>query len=216
MLHARAIFLAVFFLTLRVLAKQSTPVRAISESKYTTAHSLGDSYKFDPRDGWQTVNVTNLQYKYPRDASVSKPKSSKAIAPSNGLSVAVDSVKNVLKGLKLIGEPKPVTVTWYTGQDLQNPSCWANGKWAPTDDSFACALTMQGWTGRPKCFEFLELCNSPTKCVYVRVVDTCAGCQAGSKHVDLTQAAFKQLATLDEGLLKNVQLRTAASEPDDW
>lgn len=113
MLHARTIFLAVFFLTLRVLAKQSTPVRAISESRYTTAHSLGDNYKFDPRDGWQTVNVTNLQYKYPRDASVSKPESSKAITPSNGLSVAVNSVKNVLKGLKLIGEPKPVTVTWY-------------------------------------------------------------------------------------------------------
>jgi hypothetical protein len=114
MLHARAIFLAVLFLTLRVLAKQSTPVRAISESRYTTAHSLGDNYKFDPRDGWQTVNVTNLQYKYPRDAGVSKPKSSKAIAPSNGLrSVAVNSVKSVLKGLKLIGESKPVTVTWY-------------------------------------------------------------------------------------------------------
>lgn len=37
------------------------------ESRYARAHSLGDGYQFDPRDGWETVNVTNLQYKYRRE-----------------------------------------------------------------------------------------------------------------------------------------------------
>jgi hypothetical protein len=48
----------------------------------------------------------------------------------------------------------------------------------------------------------------------VRVVDTCAGCKKGSKHVDLTRGAFGQLADYDEGLL-HVQMRQA-TEPDGW
>jgi len=58
------------------------------------------------------------------------------------------------------------------------------------------------------------VCNTPKKCVFVRVVDTCAGCAAGSKHVDLTRAAFGQLADFDEGVLQ-VQLRPA-TEPHGW
>ena len=82
----------------------------------------------------------------------------------------------------------------YTGHDLLNPSCWANGDWAPTvrlppstdrcsvsssatqsdplshtlsstapkqDQSFACALTMEGWEDRPACFKFLERTSCP-------------------------------------------------------
>ena len=48
----------------------------------------------------------------------------------------------------------------------------------------------------------------------MRVVDTCAGCAAGSKHVDLTRAAFGALASFDEGTL-TVQLREA-TEPSGW
>lgn len=59
-----------------------------------------------------------------------------------------------------------------------------------------------------------SVCNSPKKCVYARVVDTCAGCAAGSKHVDLTRAAFGELASFDEGTL-SVQMRMA-TEPDTW
>ena len=100
------------------------------------------------------------------------------------------------------------------------------------DGSFAAALTLEGWTTKPKCFKFLEreltfpsmsarvrlisclVCNSPKKCVFVRVVDSCAGCAKGSKHVDLTQAAFKELADLDKGLL-TVQMREA-TDPNGW
>ncbi|KAF8192489.1 Non-catalytic module family EXPN protein [Pholiota molesta] len=193
------------------MAAQPSPARAISESKYTTAHSLGDEYKFDPRDGWETVNVTNLDYKYKRGSE----NDLNDRAGGKGVGAAISGlVKNIWKGLKGIGDKEAVTITWYTGHDLENPSCWANGKWAPTDASFAAALTQEGWTTRPKCFKFLELCSSPKKCVFVRVIDTCAGCAPGSKHVDLTRAAFGQLADFDTGVLK-VQLRMA-TEPDTW
>ncbi|KAA1466213.1 hypothetical protein DENSPDRAFT_830979 [Dentipellis sp. KUC8613] len=206
--------------------------RSVSELRYSTAHSLGDGYEFNVQDGWQTINITNLPYKYSnisrghggRAASHAdnlqrrskKPKESaddKAKSDSIGDTVK-ETVKNVFKGLKGLGKPEPVTITWYTGHDLQNPSCWSESDWAPTDSSFACALTLDGWQSKPQCFKFLELCNSPKKCVFVRVVDTCAGCAAGSKHVDLTRAAFGQLADFAEGVL-TVNMRMA-TEPDEW
>ena len=58
------------------------------------------------------------------------------------------------------------------------------------------------------------VCNTPKKCVFVRVVDSCAGCAKGSKHVDLTKAAFSALANLDEGLL-TVHMREATN-PVGW
>lgn len=98
------------------------------------------------------------------------------------------------------------------------------------DKSFACALTLAGWTTKPKCFSFLErtpvsglaqplltsvaVCNGHKKCIFVRVVDTCAGCKEGSKHVDLTKAAFSELADLDTGIL-TVKMRPA-TEPKVW
>ena len=95
------------------------------------------------------------------------------------------------------------------------------------------ALTAEGWETAPKCFKFLErkrgfvvlklcanlafvfkVCNGSTKCIFVRVVDSCAGCAPGSKHVDLTKSAFSQLASLDEGVL-NVQMRPC-TDPLSW
>ncbi|KAF8812345.1 hypothetical protein BYT27DRAFT_7273979 [Phlegmacium glaucopus] len=215
----------------------ASSVRAVSESKYTKAHSLGNNYSFDPRDGWQSINATNLQYKYRRqepdlDLTVdlrgdssdleSRTKKNnvhqaphKAPHKTGGLGQVITGVvADIWKGLKGFGKPEPVTITWYTGHDLEKPSCWANSVWAPTDESFTCALTMEGWMNRPKCFKFLELCHTPKKCVFVRVVDTCAGCAPGSKHVDLTRAAFGQLAKYDVGIL-TVQLRPA-TEPEGW
>ncbi|KAF6762714.1 Non-catalytic module family EXPN protein [Ephemerocybe angulata] len=205
---------------------RATIARAVSEtSRYHKAHSLGDDYQFDPRDGWQVANVTNLQYKYRRDQNSASPfaahrratrsKASKAGRPDKeGIGGALKGLVTALKGLVGIGKPERVTITWYTGHDLKNPSCWSNGKWAPTDNSFVAALTQHGWHDKPKCFKFVELCNTPKRCVFVRVVDTCAGCTANSKHVDLTKAAFGELASFDEGKL-NVQFRHA-TEPSEW
>ncbi|KAJ7283754.1 Non-catalytic module family EXPN protein [Mycena rebaudengoi] len=204
----------------------SSPGRAIAKTKYSTSHSLGDSYMFDPRDGWQSFNASNMLYKYRRDSKTNH-KTTKHKAAANhkeaskiaqkGTTLGVDvlkGVKDLFKGLVAIGSPEPVTATWYTGHDLQNPSCWSNTKWAPTDASFVCALTLQGWNSKPQCFKFLELCNTPKKCVFVRVVDTCAGCAVASHHVDLTRAPFGKLADFDTGVM-TVQSRVA-SEPDDW
>ncbi|KAG8895262.1 hypothetical protein FRC00_007688 [Tulasnella sp. 408] len=133
----------------------------------------------------------------------------------SGLSIDVaGDLGSTLDDLKGTGNPEDVIITWYTGQDLKNPSCWPQSKWAPTDESFACAVTLEGWDSKPDCFKFLELCNGSSKCIFVRVVDTCAGCKKGSKHVDLTKAAFSQLADLDTGKL-TVQMRMATT-PLDW
>ncbi|TRM68037.1 Non-catalytic module family EXPN protein [Schizophyllum amplum] len=221
-------------------ASAGSPSRAVLESRYTRPHSLGDDYVFDPRDGWETVNVTNLQYKYRRDSPMDD-----SLLSGNGSSVSeslfqelaardvvleskrklsdhitgvgkgiTGAVAKVIKTIQAIGKPEAVTITWYTGHDLENPSCWANGNWAPTDASFAAALTLQGWQNKPKCFKFLELCRGKNKCVFVRVVDTCAGCAAGSRHVDLTRAAFGTLADYDEGIA-TVQMR-GATDPEGW
>ncbi|KAF9055204.1 hypothetical protein BDZ89DRAFT_1003944 [Hymenopellis radicata] len=209
--------------------------RAASYAKYTTAHSLGDAYTFDARDGWTTVNATDLSYKYRRDHEIhtaletrhekydhkndyhkdkKKAKSRNKSKIVSAASSVGDLVKGVWNGLKGFGESEEVKITWYTGHDLENPSCWPNVNWAPTDQSFICALTLVGWETRPQCFKFLELCNGSRKCVFVRVVDSCAGCNPGSKHVDLTKAAFSQLADLDDGVL-NVKMRLA-TEPEVW
>lgn len=148
-------------------------------SRYTRAHSLGDNYQFNPRDGWQSVNVTNLQYKYSRslqdaededtddgddfdsselDKRASKKKhktkskakvkskakskiahksASKAASKSKAKSKVstskiTSSISKVVDSLKGIGKAEPVTITWYTGHDLENPSCWPKTDWAPS------------------------------------------------------------------------------------
>ncbi|KAL0582041.1 hypothetical protein V5O48_000099 [Marasmius crinis-equi] len=226
-------------------------------SYYSRPHSLGNSYVFQPRDGWTSVNATNLQYKYRRDveqtvearskkhkdskggtvhaqdakdakkdrddekkaATIKKSASKKTLKASNAISkLNTDSILKPVAGssgekFRATGEAESVTITWYTGQDLLRPSCWADEIWAPTDSSFVCAVTMEGWKDKPQCFKFLELCNGPEKCVFVRVVDTCAGCDKGSKHVDLTKSAFTALADLDQGRLNDIQMRPALELP---
>ncbi|KAJ7937152.1 RlpA-like double-psi beta-barrel-protein domain-containing protein-containing protein [Mycena leptocephala] len=187
--------------------------RAIAKSQYTKSHSLGDSYTFDLRDGWQTFNASNLQYKYRRE-STKKDKKKTSGESALALDKVIAVVKTAVKGMFGIGKQKPAIVTWYTGHDLLNPSCWSNTAWTPTDESFVCALTLKGWDDKPQCLKFLEVCNSPKKCVFVRVVDSCAGCAKNSKHVDLTRGAFSQLGSLDQGVLQ-VQWRLA-SDPAQW
>ncbi|QRV72847.1 hypothetical protein RhiJN_00861 [Ceratobasidium sp. AG-Ba] len=190
-------------------------------SAYSRSHFYGSSYGFSPRDGWGTVAVTDLPYKYDNATGTQTnppPRRQRAGAKrvvgevlGGTVSHALGATWNSVKGS---GKSQDVTITWYTGEDLANPSCWPESDWAPTDASFACALTLEGWTTKPSCFKFLELCNGPDKCIFVRVVDTCAGCKKGSKHVDLTKAAFAELADLDLGIL-TVQMRIA-SDPRMW
>ncbi|KAF8592774.1 hypothetical protein K439DRAFT_1643769 [Ramaria rubella] len=196
-------------------------------SHYAHAHSYSSVYTFHKRDGWETVPVSDLSYKYVKPQVVHnitpaydsrgkvERRSRAAKNQKDGSSAIGRTVQHVVDAtLKGIGKIEQVTITWYTGKDLKNPSCWNKAIWAPSDESFACALTLEGWINRPKCFQFLELCNGPDKCVFVRVVDTCAGCAKGSKHVDLTKAAFEALASLDQGTLQ-VNMRLATN-PKEW
>ena len=115
-----------------VLAAQSSSARAVFESKYTKAHSLGNNYSFDSRDGWQSINVTNLQYKYRREEGPDldltsdlrgnspslenrskKKKAHTAPHSTGGLGKAIAGVVgNIWKGLKGLGNPEPVIITW--------------------------------------------------------------------------------------------------------
>jgi hypothetical protein len=107
-------------------------LHAVSRSMYSRAHSLGDSYKFNPRDGWQHVNVTNLQYKYTpsyspnldqqsnslekRESSKSRNNQTKKQKHSGKGASIGGSIKHILgsvwNGLKAIGQPEPVIITW--------------------------------------------------------------------------------------------------------
>jgi hypothetical protein len=90
------------------LPSQRAPPTA-AELKYSRAHSLESGYNFDPRDGWQPVNISNLPYKYgPSPPKVHRP--TKSISKFKSI---LDPLTNALKGLKGIGKPEKVTITWW-------------------------------------------------------------------------------------------------------
>ena len=64
LLQVATVCLVVFSCSQNALAMDINAERMALERRYTTPHSLGDNYVFDARDGWQTVNTTNLLYKY--------------------------------------------------------------------------------------------------------------------------------------------------------
>jgi len=115
MLHFSNILIfisAVLSIASIVCADRGT-VRAASESRYSRTHSLGDSYKFDARDGWQTVNVTNLQYKYRRShdsASNTSFLQARSAGQSEPQPVLKDAVE---KTIKVIGSAIDVVITWW-------------------------------------------------------------------------------------------------------
>ncbi|KAF9653460.1 hypothetical protein BDM02DRAFT_3153258 [Thelephora ganbajun] len=189
---------------------------------YARAHSLETNYTFHESHGWESVAVSNPRFRRSLSGSdaTNTPEagllslaSKRAKKPSLA-DTLVHTINSAWNGLRGFGHSEKVKITWYTGQDLENPSCWAEPTWAPTDESFACALTLEGWVSKPSCFEFLELCNGPERCIFVRVVDSCQGCDPGSRHVDLTMAAFQALGDLDTGIM-HVNMRLA-SRPTQW
>ncbi|KAF8719140.1 hypothetical protein AX14_011401 [Amanita brunnescens Koide BX004] len=168
-----------------VIAGVSSKARALYKSRYTQTHSLGSSYTFDPRDGWQSVNVTNMARKYEKRNNTPQHSDVSQSGKTKPVSEHIASVfKSIFKLLKPHGPFQKGKTTWYTGNDLKNPSCWQQPSWSPTDDS---------WKNRPSCFAFLELCSHPEICVILRVVDTCTGCVPEDHQFDLTRRAFVML-----------------------
>jgi hypothetical protein len=111
-------------------AQHSSPAHAVADSRYTRPHSLKSGFEFTAQDGWETVNITNLSYKYRREdhsfpenvgegigisrrGSKSKNSgSSDSKVKSNVGSAIKGLAKDIVKGLKGIGKPEPVTITW--------------------------------------------------------------------------------------------------------
>jgi hypothetical protein len=91
-------------------AGKPTPANVSGVQKYTQSHSLGQNYTFDPRDAWQTVNVTNLQYKYQRVRKNHKHKGSHK--HRTGVGVALGALADVWAGLRGIGLFEDVKITW--------------------------------------------------------------------------------------------------------
>ena len=117
-----------------VVAATNPTTSLVNQSKYVKAHSLGENYQFDPRDGWQNINVTDLAYKYRHDkvtevggthSAMKREHTStkKPIKATFGLSETISGIiSGVFKGLKAIGKPQTVLITWYisSGAPLVN------------------------------------------------------------------------------------------------
>jgi hypothetical protein len=124
-----------FLSAFNLLSMHASAGSAISRSHYTNPHSLGAFYKFDPRDGWETANVTNLHYKYKRSGNAwdwdsdapnvqssrrlvkrspkGSTKNQKHVLHDHSIGGAIKHVlDDVFKGLKGIGRSQAAIVTW--------------------------------------------------------------------------------------------------------
>lgn len=97
------------------------------------SHSLPETYQFDPRDGWESVIVTNMRYKYRRSSTPFRGTTSTAAPGKNSSSPLKrpsstkpqhSTTKNVFrsvgasiveftKGIIGIGKAEEVVITWF-------------------------------------------------------------------------------------------------------
>jgi hypothetical protein len=102
------------------VATASSVVRTVSQSRYSKAHSLGDNYVFDPRDGWMSINATNSRHKISRNLrpdAINTPSSS-TVERRNGKTdehTLFKLAKSIVKDIIAMGESLKVTITWYIG-----------------------------------------------------------------------------------------------------
>ncbi|GAA5807581.1 hypothetical protein MFLAVUS_000946 [Mucor flavus] len=92
--------------------------------------------------------------------------------------------------------------TWYSGNDLKNAACYGrNGLpgYSASVNSMIGAMAMKKFEN---CYRCMKITNNKNKkkSVVVKIVDKCAGCIV-NKAIDLTPAAFKKLATLNDGIV---------------
>jgi hypothetical protein len=109
-MHALYFFSSLFSVLSSLLGAvtgKPAPARDVGIQKYARPHSLGDNYTFDPQDGWQTVNITNLQYKYQRSLVNDKHKHHSSVGE-----VLSGALSNLWKGLKGFGLAEDVIITW--------------------------------------------------------------------------------------------------------
>lgn len=67
------------------------------------------------------MNATNLQYKYPRDTRFDTTTNPAELEKRNGKPANKSKldlsqiIKNIFQGIKAIGKPQDVIITWYIG-----------------------------------------------------------------------------------------------------
>ena len=140
---SQLVFLGLSLFSVSQAARFGTP-EILSEMVYARAHSLGTHYTFHEDHGWEPVLVssprsrrslsdsdaanTSLPLSETRLPSLASRKSKK---PSLA-DTLVHTINSAWNGLRGSGHTEKVKITWYTGHDLENPSCWAEPTWAPT------------------------------------------------------------------------------------
>ena len=137
------VFLGLYLFSVSQAARFGTP-EILSEMASARAHSLGTNYTFHESHGWEPVLVSTPRFRRSLSGSgtvnTSLPFSeaglpSLASKRSKKPSLAetlVHTINSAWNGLRGSGHSEKVKITWYTGQDLENPSCWAEPTWAPT------------------------------------------------------------------------------------
>ncbi|KAK4051694.1 hypothetical protein OIO90_004644 [Microbotryomycetes sp. JL221] len=69
---------------------------------------------------------------------------------------------------------KTAVITWYTGQDLQNPYCGRSSGWTPSDNALVTAPTLDWGSNKPPCGSFIQLrAPKSNRAVIVRGEDEC-------------------------------------------
>lgn len=89
-------------------------------------------------------------------------------------------------------------LTWYAGASMANPAC--GGSVSSSDYVVALPLSRK----KGMCGKRIKITKG-SKSVTAKVVDWCEGCN--SNHFDLSKAAFKKLASLDQGVVNGASWR---------
>ncbi len=95
-------------------------------------HRVLDVTQTGMADKPTTIKATPKTSKTSKKTAVKSAKSTTKKLTGSTTGVLTGGLKKVIDTLKGIGKPEPVTITWYTGHDLLNPSCWDNTPWHPS------------------------------------------------------------------------------------
>ena len=93
------------------VAGNPTPARSQGMRTYTESYSLGENYSLDPRSDWQSVNVTDFQYKH-RHNPTNDTQLASHIHHSGVTGAIEGALEGVWNGFKGIGKPQDVIITW--------------------------------------------------------------------------------------------------------
>lgn len=92
-------------------------------NKYSRFHTYGSSYEFTARDGWESVPVTDLSYKYGNVSNTRSPDDiERRTRAKRGVKIDIDTeivggtvshaVGDTWNSIKGLGKAQGVTITW--------------------------------------------------------------------------------------------------------